>query len=168
MASDNVSLIILLMAYSDVPPCILPKCEPKIPAVDGVSMVLSRVSTNPNGECEWLNKVVTKIGTTEEPHHITRAGHHPEIRVQELQLVAMFCHNAHTSAIIRHSLTVVDAAFKHLNPGQIPIVAFDQPLFALAKQLQWHYPERFGEDKFLVMGGLYIEMAVLRILGHSG
>ena len=69
--------------------------------------------------------------------------------------------------MIRHSLTVVEAAVKHLNPGQIPVVTFDQPLLALAKQTQWHYPEHLGEDKFLVMmRGLHIEMAVLRMLGH--
>ena len=52
-----------------------------------------------------------------------------------------------------------------LNPGQIPVVAADQPLYALAKQIQWQWPE-YGEDEFVIMlGGLHIEMAALRSAG---
>ena len=59
-----------------------------------------------------------------------------------------------------------------LNPGQTPVIAADQPLFALAKQIQWQWPE-YGEDKFVIMfGGLNIEKAALGSLGtlleHSG
>jgi len=44
-----------------------------------------------------------------------------------------------------------------LNPGQTTVMAVDQPLFALAKQIQWQWPNTYGEDKFIVMfGGLYI------------
>lgn len=52
-----------------------------------------------------------------------------------------------------------------LNPGQTPVVAAGQPLYALTKQIQWTWPE-YGEDKCLIMfGGLHIEMAALRSLG---
>ena len=53
-----------------------------------------------------------------------------------------------------------------LNPGQTPDMAVDQPLIALAKQIQWQWPNTYGEDKFIVMfGGLHIEMAAFRLLG---
>ena len=52
------------------------------------------------------------------------------------------------------------------NPGQVPVIAADQPIFAVAKQVQWHWPENYGEDKFVIMfGGLHIEMAALRSVG---
>ena len=52
-----------------------------------------------------------------------------------------------------------------LNPGQTPVIAADQPLYALLKQIQWEWPE-YGEDKFVIMfGGLHIEMAALKSLG---
>ena len=42
----------------------------------------------------------------------------------------------------------------------------DQPLFALAKTIQWEKPDLFGEDKFVaMMGGLHIEMVVANCLG---
>ena len=37
----------------------------------------------------------------------------------------------------------------------------DQPLFALAKLIQWKWPEVYGESMHVVMmGGLHIEMAL--------
>ncbi|CAB3989008.1 Hypothetical predicted protein [Paramuricea clavata] len=45
-------------------------------------------------------------------------------------------------------------------------MAADQPLYTLAKQLQWEWPEQYGEDKFVIMfGGLHIELAALRSIG---
>ena len=52
------------------------------------------------------------------------------------------------------------------NPGQAPVVACDQPLFAIAKNIQWKWPLDYGEDKFVIMfGGLHIELAALKTLG---
>ncbi len=42
----------------------------------------------------------------------------------------------------------------------------DQPLYAVAKQIQWNWPETHGEDHFIIMfGGLNIEMTALKMLG---
>ncbi|KAJ8385878.1 hypothetical protein AAFF_G00179440 [Aldrovandia affinis] len=41
-----------------------------------------------------------------------------------------------------------------------------QPLFALAKQIQWKWPESYSEDQIVVIfGGLHIEMVALKTLG---
>ena len=37
--------------------------------------------------------------------------------------------------MIIHSMKMVKAAADHVNPGQVPIIAMDQPFFALGKQL---------------------------------
>ena len=45
-------------------------------------------------------------------------------------------------------------------------MAVDQPLFALAKMVQWKWPDTHGEDKYVVMfGGLHLEMALWSTLG---
>ena len=49
--------------------------------------------------------------------------------------------------MIRHSMDVVKNAVEHVNPGQTPVVTLDQPLFVLARQIQWKWPEKYGEDK---------------------
>ncbi len=42
----------------------------------------------------------------------------------------------------------------------------DQPLYAVAKQIQWNWPETHGEDHFIIMfGGLHNEMTALKMLG---
>ena len=66
--------------------------------------------------------------------------------------------------MIKHCMTILQAAIQHLNPGQVPILIADQPLFALAKQILWTWPNQFGESLFIIMfGGLHIEMAILKV-----
>ena len=45
-------------------------------------------------------------------------------------------------------------------------MAFDAPLFALAKFVQWKWPVTHGEEKFIAMfGGLHTEMAMWTTYG---
>jgi hypothetical protein len=63
-------------------------------------------------------------------------------------------------------MDVIKASVEYINPGQVPVIAFDQPLYALAKQIQWNWRDLYGEQKFVVMfGGLHIEQAFLKTLG---
>ena len=79
-------------------------------------------------------------------------------------LLPLFLDSAHSVAMIKHSMEIVKAAVQHLNPGQVPVLALDQPLYAVAKQIQWTWPTSLGEDHFVLMlGGLHIEMAILKV-----
>ena len=69
-----------------------------------------------------------------------------------------------SAAIIKHSLDVVKDAVAYLYPGQTPLVAFDQLLFALAKKIQWHHPDTYGQ-LVTMMGSLHTEMAFLNTDG---
>ncbi len=81
-------------------------------------------------------------------------------------LLPLFYEKAATPAMIKHGMDVVRQATQHLNPGQIPVTTFDQPLFALAKLVQWRWPVTHGESVHVVMfGGLHIEMALWNTLG---
>ena len=43
---------------------------------------------------------------------------------------------------------------------------FEQPLYALAKKVQWNWKDTYGETQFVVMmGSLHIEMTTLKTLG---
>jgi len=100
-----------------------------------------------------------------ELHTIDNQEPHDRI-ITPTALLPLFQESAHTVAMIRHSMDVVKGAVEHLNTGQTPVLTFDQPLFALAKQIQWKWPEKYGEEKFVVMfGGLHIEMAALKTIG---
>ena len=90
---------------------------------------------------------------------------HVNTRCQS-SLLPLFAECAHSLAMIKHAITVVMKAVEHLNPGQTAVIAFDQPLFALAKEIQWRHPDTMGEDKLVIMlGGLHIELAVLKAIG---
>jgi hypothetical protein len=64
-------------------------------------------------------------------------------------------------------MDIINDATIHLNPGQTPILAMDQPLFAIAKLIQWNFPQQYGEDKYVIMfGGLHIEMMAFKMAGQ--
>ncbi len=62
----------------------------------------------------------------------------------------------------RHAMIVLRHATKYLNPNQIPVMIGDQPLYAQMTLLQLNM---FGEV-FVMIGGLHIEMAVVRGIGN--
>lgn len=64
-------------------------------------------------------------------------------------------------------MKLVKEAITYINPGQTPVIGMDQPLYALAKQIQWERAETYGESSYVVMmGGLHIEKASLKMVGH--
>ena len=66
----------------------------------------------------------------------------------------------------KHCMTVIQKVIHKVNPGQIRIITAEQPVYVLLKQMQWKFPNAFGEDAFIIMmGGLHIEMAMLDFLG---
>ena len=81
-------------------------------------------------------------------------------------LLPLFYEKAATPSMIKHGMDVQRQAIAYLNPGQIPVTAFDQPIFAIAKYVQWKWPSTHGEHMHVVMlGGLHTEMALWRTLG---
>ena len=64
-----------------------------------------------------------------------------------LTALPLFEKQSKSVAMIRHSMSMIKASVDMLNPGQTPVVAFDQPLYAIAKQIQWNWPDVYGEYK---------------------
>lgn len=53
----------------------------------------------------------------------------------------------------------------YLTPDQVPDNTVDQPIYALAKQVQWQCPEQFRMEKIVTMfGGLYIARSLGTLL----
>ena len=83
-----------------------------------------------------------------------------------IALLPLFREHANTPAMIHHAMLLIRKQTHFLNQGQIPLMTVDQPLFALAKTIQWAKPDVFGEDKLVVMmGDLHIEMTFMKCLG---
>jgi hypothetical protein len=168
-SSDLASDITLPAEYTEVCPCILPTKEPDIPKIP-TDLCSSSVIDD---EYVWLKSIADCFLSGSERENWSWAAFHAEreqhtcLNYSLSVLLPLFRQSANTAAMMRHSLFVVNKIVSKVNPGQTPVLTADQPLFALLKQIQWHWPEKFGEDHCVIlMGGLHIEMAALRMLGH--
>ena len=174
--SSSKTISELPSTYSDIAPMALPNNKLQAPAVPQQS--LTNLETPSNGdtvyeEKDWLahaQELVIKQ-KLDVKDFISWAAFRaskclPSTYIPAIiTLLPMFPETSSSLAMIAHSMRVVKAAVQHLNPSQIPVVALDQPLFALAKQIQWTLPE-FDEDHFVIMlGGLHREMAAFKMLG---
>lgn len=61
--------------------------------------------------------------------------------------------SVNSPSVVRHTMDIVISITKKINPGQIPVWTGDQPVFAIGKQIQWLYPDKYGEDKLVLMLG---------------
>ena len=131
-------------------------------------------------EQKWLEKVYESLEMSESSEQVVEnsisniswSAFHadrqtiPIAVIDKITLLPLFHENAHSTAMICHSINIGKNAVNQVNPGQVPILTLDQPLYSLAKQIQWDWSDSFGENKFvLVLGGLHIEMAALKTLG---
>ena len=127
----------------------------------------------------WLENVRATIDiqqNLEEGKCISWAGYHSNLEEEKehtehaiSSLLPLFPDESKSIAMIRHAVDMIRQAVTHLNLGQVSVIALDQPLYAVAKKIQWNWPESYGEQHVVMMfGGLYIndEMAFLGLLGH--
>ena len=157
-------------SYTNVKPAYISK-NPNPPVKQGQSLPdPNSFKSHLEEEFTWLEKVL-HTNEVNDTANITWAAHHasqprsPPFEVAIMSLLPLLRDQAHSVATIKHAMDKIQEAVRFLNPGQTPVMAADQPLFALSKQIQWKWPE-YGEDKFVIMfGGLHIEMAGLRSLG---
>lgn len=111
-------------------------------------------------ECTRFEKVSLTEGVNEivsitwAAHHATRKrSQSSEVSITSVSLLLR--NKALAVATIMHTMEKIQLTVAFLNP----VIATDQPLYALAKQIQWQW-QLCGEDKFIVMfGGLHVEMA---------
>ncbi|KAL9982988.1 hypothetical protein ACROYT_G005106 [Oculina patagonica] len=164
---------ILPEAYTTVPAVaitnsnvLVPKCDMKpakkcldqakeeeIKWVENSSQLLKKADLNKEDAIAWA----AYHASQELPLHAYEA---------LCALLPLFYEKSATPAMIKHGMNVLRQAFQFLNPGQILVATFDQPLFALAKLIQWQFPATHGESKHVVMlGGLHTEMALWNTLG---
>lgn len=163
-------------SYTAVRPVILPKKEPDVPPLQG-----SFVSICPGMketftlEYKWLQHVRDELNReiSQNILQISWAAFHAnqllpnrENQLSRSSLLPLFQEEAASAAMICHAIDVITKAVNFLNQGQVPVLACDQPLYAIAKKIQWNFPTVYGEKKLLVMfGGFHTELAALKALG---
>ena len=82
-------------------------------------------------------------------------------------MLPIFLESSTSPPMAWHAMGVLKKAIAYLNPGQTPVMVADQPLFTLAKKLQWKYPEsELGEKSFLVLlGAMHTEKMLWSVSG---
>ncbi len=159
--------------YTDIPPVNTSIKKYSLPATVLTCLKRDSLEQHLQKEYLWLDHTKQLLESDiEKLENLSWAAYHASHQPQESSVISpssllpLFLEHAHTAAMIKHSFCVVKSAIEHLNPGQTPVLTFDQPLYALAKQIQWTWPDDYGEDKFVVMlGGLHIEMSALKAVG---
>ncbi|KAK0146492.1 hypothetical protein N1851_014183 [Merluccius polli] len=161
--------------YTEIPPVACNFKVLEVPETSVRSLTRGGIRQHIEAEHQWLanarksaeNKTAAAgaLDVSWAAFHASRQTHVSRA-MSPIALLPLFHESAHSVAMIKHSLDVIGKAVEHLNPGQTPVVTFDQPLYALAKQIQFKWPDIYGEGKLVVMfGGLHIEMAALKMLG---
>ena len=83
-------------------------------------------------------------------------------------MLPIFKDKANTALMIKHAMKLVKQGTSKLNPDQTPIITLDQPLYAIAKSMQWHptTSKDFTEDNYVaLMGPLHTEMLTEKLIG---
>lgn len=156
-------------SFTNIHPAFFTDKQPKPSRIDSP---ISVPTLQLQPEYEWLQKVSLVESVNEHEVNVTWSSHHasesrsPPFEVSITSLLPLLRDQAHSVATIKHVMDKVSDIVSVLNPGQVPVIAADQPIYATAKQIQWHWPEHYGEDKFIIMfGGLHIEMAAFKSIG---
>ena len=84
-------------------------------------------------ETEWLTTMMAALRkySLENGDWISWSAYHAHIQQAVIPtaalnaLLALFLDNAHSVAMIKHSMDVINAAVQHLNPGQVTVIAAD-------------------------------------------
>ena len=86
-----------------------------------------------------MEKGVKKIGSVSwDTFHASPQSSPVEIHVALTQLLPLFSVKAAIAAMMKHRMDVLHQATEFLNPGQVPVLAHNAPLYALATVCSIH------------------------------
>ena len=175
-SARSASRDITLPDTASVPPVSIKTSEVNVPATSqaGVETVSrDQLSVAIEKQVHWLKHCEQHLNEElTKGIHLSWAAYHAS--VTELpnplpylgSLLPLFYEKAATVAMMKHGMSVIKKATEFLNPGRIPVTVCDQPLFAIAKVVQWNWPAIHRENVDVVMlGGLHIEMVLLTMCG---
>lgn len=104
----------------------------------------------------WLSNVEEKYiyGVTHDTNLSWAAYHASQLQVCDglptiKAMLPLFQDDLKSVAMIRHSMNVIKLAVNKLNSSQVPVFTLDQPLYAIAKMIQWKWKESHGEISLL-------------------
>jgi len=123
-----------------------------------------------DGESDWLNHVWENCSSDAlcnwSTFYAKQSPSSPSPKCKT-SLLPLFQESSTDPSMVYHAMILVKRSTEVLNPTQIPVMTCDQPIYAIAKQLQWSgLDPTISEGRFFVMlGGLHIEKSALKLIG---
>lgn len=147
--ANTKSVAELPTSYTEVAPAVLPNKTPPVPETSSQLQGGSTVNRAMEKELDWLedvNGTIKRHPSLEDKKTISWAAYYSTTDHQQNRaglsalsaLLPLFPDQAKSVAMIRHAMDVIKACVNYRNPDQVPVVAMDQPLYAVAKQIQWN------------------------------
>ena len=75
------------------------------------------------------------------------------------ELLPFLEHSFKSLGMVNHCMMLVEKLVSSINSHQDPVITADQPVYALGKQIQWMYHDRFKNFVWM-MGFLQVEMGL--------
>ena len=163
----------LLEAYTNVQPTFLPgNIVP--PTCDEQAIPTAAMMDENELQIQWLTNVFNALRDDEQANMaISWSAYFANLQPSVPKppaitaLLPMFRGNAHSPAMVKHGMGIIKQITSRVNQNQIQVLIVDQLLYAIAKKIQWAWPNEYGETQYVIlMGGLHIEMNLLAFLGH--
>ena len=123
-----------------------------------MSCVNSSLSTCPTPDClpllnDWLETVDRHVIIDNIDHNevVGFIAYHslsaPDVVYKcHSTLLPLLRDEVHSPAMVRHLMDLIMDITSKVNNGQAAVITADQPVYAIAKKLQWKFPNMYGED----------------------
>ncbi len=142
VSAPTMEEVLLLDAYTVVPAVAMKQSNAEVP-----QRLCERFSGTIEGarsqEKQWLSNALELLSSNFDSYKPMTWASHADLQLQEVILPAksallpLFIEKADTPAMIKHAMDILKMTTSFLNPGQIPVMACDCPIFAKAKLIQW-------------------------------
>ena len=123
-----------------MPPAVVATKDPTVPIIhDPMKPDESTVPAASQQEYGWLNHVKELLGkdNLEKEDCRSWAAYHASRQptTSESAWIFALLPLVHSVVMVKHGIAVLKTVIEYLSPSQIPVVAMNQPLYALANQV---------------------------------
>ena len=140
--------------------------KPRPPATHATSMSTGDRKVIEEAE-EWLSKLISPEIPLSERISFSGFYSKKEISTQHKcinELLPLLEHSFKSLGMVNHCMMLVEKLVSSINSHQDPVITADQPVYALGKQIQWMYYDRFKNFVWM-MGFLHVEMGLSNAIG---
>lgn len=118
----------------------------------------------------WLKQISTSLMNENQEERISFSSYFSKECSSRMpttisSLLPLLNESINSTAMVRHCIEVIQRTTRYLNADQKVLITADQPVYALGKQVQWMYNERYMNVVWL-MGPLHVEMAYMSAIGN--